>query len=527
MKQKKKRKYAEIEYWKPFADVLSAILLTILLFTIVLLLHYNNEREYKDEAERISVHHETTMPQPTTRIVETTTHHENSDGGEETTTEEVETGEREEGKTAVKVHVIDKETKKLIKKKNIEFALYTSQGVRVKLNTYYPEKKSYNVFKTDKNGTFYLPEKIQPGAYYFKQLSDINGYDRNEKASFEVLEIYDWHEAYVVKIKVGPAQNNLRIVQLDSDDGTTVKNGKYQIIAADDIQTLDGTLRYSAGQVIDTIEINDKGIGESKMAYLGKFQMRQMESPNGYAVLSKTIEFTLKHRKEVGLTIVKEVPIQKTRCTVQVSDEYDNSIGISNAKFILQNDKGQEERTIETNEFGQFVLEDLYKNTTYKLIQQTSKEGYLFSKEAYTFKVDKNGRIENQNNYLLTITNKILRMNVNLYDRLFKFRLSNYMITFKDSTGRIVASWDSSETGYQVSGISPGNYTLDVSGINGEQINITIEDKAELQTHNIKIFTILDMVVVILAGCIVIAVIIILIKFRKRIFKKRKSKSKE
>lgn len=55
----------------------------------------------------------------------------------------------------------------------------------------------------------------------------------------------------------------------------------YEIAAAEDIYTLDGTLRYSAGEVVDTITIGDDGTAQSQPLYLGKFTVKEIEAPFG------------------------------------------------------------------------------------------------------------------------------------------------------------------------------------------------------------------------------------------------------
>ena len=52
------------------------------------------------------------------------------------------------------------------------------------LHTYYPEKIEYKQYKTTKNGTFYLPEKITRGWYSFHNLTAPAGYSKAEKPRF-------------------------------------------------------------------------------------------------------------------------------------------------------------------------------------------------------------------------------------------------------------------------------------------------------------------------------------------------------
>ena len=43
----------------------------------------------------------------------------------------------------------------------------------------------------------------------------------------------------------------------------------YEITAAEDIITPDGTTRYSKGEVVDTVTTDETGLAESKLLYLG------------------------------------------------------------------------------------------------------------------------------------------------------------------------------------------------------------------------------------------------------------------
>lgn len=56
----------------------------------------------------------------------------------------------------------------------------------------------------------------------------------------------------------------------------------YEIAAAEDIITLDGTLRYAAGEVVDTVATDETGLAESKPLYLGQYEVREVTAPTGY-----------------------------------------------------------------------------------------------------------------------------------------------------------------------------------------------------------------------------------------------------
>ena len=55
----------------------------------------------------------------------------------------------------------------------------------------------------------------------------------------------------------------------------------YEITAAEDIYTLDGTLRASKGEVVDTVTTGADGTAKSKELYLGKYEVKEITAPFG------------------------------------------------------------------------------------------------------------------------------------------------------------------------------------------------------------------------------------------------------
>ena len=54
-------------------------------------------------------------------------------------------------------------------------------------------------------------------------------------------------------------------------DKKGLENVTFQLVAAEDIVTPDGTIRYNQGQVVSNIITNNQGIGRSQEVYLGKY----------------------------------------------------------------------------------------------------------------------------------------------------------------------------------------------------------------------------------------------------------------
>ena len=61
----------------------------------------------------------------------------------------------------------------------------------------------------------------------------------------------------------------------------------YEIRAAEDIYTLDGTLRASKGEVVDTVTTGKDGTAKSKELYLGKYEVKEVTAPFGMVLNEK------------------------------------------------------------------------------------------------------------------------------------------------------------------------------------------------------------------------------------------------
>lgn len=113
----------------------------------------------------------------------------------------------------------------------------------------------------------------------------------------------------------------------------------YEITAAEDIITPDGTLRYAKGTTADTVTTDKKGNVESRPLYLGKYTVREIKAPYGMILNdeAKSVELTY-----AGETVeVTETAIelynerQKAMLSLEKLLEKDSAFGIGKNGEIL------------------------------------------------------------------------------------------------------------------------------------------------------------------------------------------------
>lgn len=538
--KKKKRKTDEVNYWESMADSLIGLLFLIILIVLLLILYiirYNNNQHIDDElgntyyndqdddwdGATTTTWHDNDGWGGVTTI--TTTYYENHDdggGGDgDDDYPDPDPGKDGDGmdKAAVYVQVIDGETERTIKEKGIQFELYSYNNILQILNTYYPKKIEYKKFETDEFGVFYLPEKINLYTYYFKNLTKIDGYDKAENVEFRIEEAYDWPDPFVVTIPMYPSKNIIKVQLKDADTMKNLTGSTFDVVAAEDIRTKDETLRYSKGDIADTIKLDENGYGESKELFLGNYTLKQHIIPEYYA---KTDDLDVNVAdKSKGNSPVHEIPDPKTRVNITVKDALYDTTMIENAEFSLSKGDNVFVGNYKTDDTGKFVITDLDKNTTYYLRQTKAPSLYNIDSEVHEFKVDKNGFIDDKFIYDIEIENVITRLSFGVCDFLLRGQISDVNMALYDSSDNVVKVWDSTGLEQIIEGLDEGNYILVMSGKKSKGQKLTVEQVADMQIHTYYLWTTTDTIIVIVLGAIFIAFIIFLWKYiRKRKEKK-------
>jgi len=67
-------------------------------------------------------------------------------------------------------------------------------------------------------------------------------------------------------------------------DEKPLAGAEFEIVAAEDIVTADGTLRLHTGVVADVLVTDENGYAASKLLYLGKYEICEKTAPAGYVL---------------------------------------------------------------------------------------------------------------------------------------------------------------------------------------------------------------------------------------------------
>lgn len=205
----------------------------------------------------------------------------------------------------IKIDKVDAETGKVIPLAGAGFRLYRPDWSLITQTFTYPEVTAIDTFYTNSDGYLITPEKLEYGTgYSLVEVSAPYGYTLNsEPVYFDVTADNATEENAVTVVEVTKTNTSQKGVIRISKSGevfsyVTEADGIYQpvfadkglagavyeITAAEDIITPDGTLRYTAGEVVDTVTTDETGLAESKPLYLGKYEVREITAPTGYVL---------------------------------------------------------------------------------------------------------------------------------------------------------------------------------------------------------------------------------------------------
>jgi len=210
----------------------------------------------------------------------------------------------------IKVVKVDAETGVTIPYAGAGFQIYRPDGSKVEMTFTYPTPTTIDTFYTNAEGYLVTPEKLEYGSgYSLVEVQAPYGYvldstpvyfdvtedNSTEEGGVTVIEVTKSNMAQKGVIKVSKTGEVFSSVQENEGvyqpvyEVTGLPGAVFEITALEDVYTPDGTLRYSAGEVVDTITTGEDGAAQSQPLYLGKFQVKEIEFPHGMADTGENI----------------------------------------------------------------------------------------------------------------------------------------------------------------------------------------------------------------------------------------------
>lgn len=286
----------------------------------------------------------------------------------------------------IKIVKVDSETGKTIPYEGAGFEIYDSNGQKISMTFAYPTPTTIDTFYTNSEGYLITPEVLPYGEYSLVEVQAPYGYaldktpvafsvsseNAEKENSLTIVKVEKQNIAQKGKISVRKTGDIFTSVTTASSAYTN-ENGEmivnpttytpvfadgdlsgtvFQVIAVEDIVTLDGTVHANAGDVVAEITTDENGYAETDLLYLSKYEIKEVQAPYGYVRNSES--------QFVELTYAgQEIAVRDTVNASFVNDY--QSVEISLSK-VMENDElfgiGNNNEYLSVR-FGLFAAEDI------------------------------------------------------------------------------------------------------------------------------------------------------------------------
>ena len=304
-------------------------------------------------------------------------------------------------KGKIRITKTDKETDKPIPE-GAEFTVTAAEDITTPDGTIRTEKGTVvATLTTDEKGKAET-EALYLGKYTIKETKAPNGYLVNPK-EYEVTLKYKDQETEIVYGDVTVpdelAKGKIRVKKTDAETGNGLSNAEFEIRAKEDIVTPDGTVKVKAGTVVDTIKTDDKGSAETKVLYLGKYEVQETKAPEGYLLNTQKYPVELIYADQETEIVYGDVTvpdeIAKGKIRITKTDKETNKPIPSGAEFTVtaaedittpdgtvRAEKGTVVATLTTDDKGKAETDKLYLGK-YVIKETKAPEGYLLNPKEF------------------------------------------------------------------------------------------------------------------------------------------------
>lgn len=403
----------------------------------------------------------------------------------------------------IQVVKVDAGTGKVIPFAGTTFQLLDAQKNVMKMTAYYPSKKELTEFVSDENGQILFPEMLKCGTYYLREIKAPEGYVLNsEEVEFTITDGADWENPVVVKVENQNAMGKVRVLKMDEETGEALEGISFAVIAQEDIVTADGTLRAAKDEVVDEIVTDQDGVAVSGELFLGKYRLREQNTPDGYINSGEDVPFELEYKDQTTAVITLEVCVKNkpNQFRIVKCKKGTNQL-MQGVKFAVwrQNDHQGEDETAEeqnapdiyeTNENGEIKLRYLTAGT-YIASETETNEGFLLSGETFEFTVDANGLINGKEEEVWNVENDYTKVKISKKDATTGKEVPGASLQITNEDGEIIEEWVTSDEPYLIEELPVGEYCLkETCAPKGYEIasdvKFTVEETGEIQNVEMK-----------------------------------------
>ena len=300
--------------------------------------------------------------------------------------------------------------------------------------------KGKEVLRFKSSNSAKVVDNLEVGEYTAEEVEAPKGYQLNKNK---------------VSFKVGKDDKTVNVEILNTKHVTKVEVSKKDATTSKELPGAHLVVKDSDGNVVDEWTSTDevhiiKGLKE------GKFTLTETIAPEGYRLSTTTVEFEVKADGTTTKVEMLNEPMKNTKVKINKIDS-ETKEPLEGATLVIKDAKGSEVKSFVTTK-DSYEITDLAKGT-YTVSETKAPAGYELSNEVKKFTVGKDDK-EITIDFVNRKTPKVNTVEISKKDATTSEELPGAHLVVKNSEGKVIDEWVSTDEVHIIKGIEAGTYTL-------------------------------------------------------------------
>ena len=276
------------------------------------------------------------------------------------------------------------------------FQLLDSHHEPVSQTCWYPAHHVMSTFTTDAGGAVTLPESLNPGTYYVREVSAKEPYLRGEDLEITIPADKNLTPVAVASFYDDAATGSIEIVKTDAVDGHDLAGATFDIRAAGDIVRPDGSVVALDGETVVTVTTDERGYARADHLSLGcgsaTYEVTETQAPEGYLLnpTPHTVELSYADQQTPVIEARLDVSNDYTKIDISKVDATGEQ-EVTGAKLVLCDSDGNEIDSWTSSDKPHHI--EHLSPGTYTLRETMSPRTYDLAEEM-TFEVQATGEVQ-------------------------------------------------------------------------------------------------------------------------------------
>lgn len=268
------------------------------------------------------------------------------------------------------------------------FQLLNGNREPISQTSWHPAHTVMNTFTSDETGTVTLPESLNPGTYYIREISAKEPYLVGEDLEITIPADMNLTPVAVASFNDDAATGSIEIVKNDTVDGHALAGAVFDIRAAGDIVRPDGSIVALDGETVTTITTDERGFACANHLSLGcgtvNYKVIEAQAPEGYLLDQSTHAVKLSYTDQETPVINVHLDVSNDYTKIDISKvDLTGNQEVEGARLSLHDADGTEidawtssdkPHRIEHLSPGTYILREMMSPRTYDLAQDMTFE---------------------------------------------------------------------------------------------------------------------------------------------------------